>query len=230
MLLSFVVRRAVCSLTTKNYNKFFLSAIAHLDGTGWSRGNLATFLLAQESETGRLPRDDEFERRWIGNPVYSMLKAGRTRSLLEEVEIAKRTRFHETTSLSEHLTVEHVLPADWEANWPMPDGTNPSADQIRQSLYASEEDDTPTGSIVRRNRLKDTIGNLTLVTQPLNSSVSNGPYGKKREALRDHSLLVLNREITQNELWDEEAIVSRSKELFKTAALIWPLPEIEAWS
>jgi hypothetical protein len=224
ILLSFIVRRAVCGLTTKNYNKFFLSAIAHLDSNGWSRTNLVAYLLTQESETGRLPRDDEFERRWIANPVYRMLPASRTRSLLQELEIAKWTRFHETMSLSEHLTVEHVLPADWEAHWPLPDGTSPTGDQYRQALYSSEEDDTLIGWIVRRNRLKDTIGNLTLVTQPLNSSVSNRPYEVKREALQNHSLLVLNREITRNELWDEEAIVSRSKELFKTAALIWPLP------
>src|SRR5690606_20864732 len=105
ILLSFIVRRAVCGLTSKNYNKFFLSAIAHLDDEGWSRASLVDFLLAQKSETGRFPLDDEFQRRWIGNPLYRMLTPGRTRSLLEELEKAKRTRFHETTSLSDQLTV-----------------------------------------------------------------------------------------------------------------------------
>ena len=47
MLLSLIVRRGVCELTTKNYNKFFLTVIAHLDQKGWSAGNLAAFLLAQ---------------------------------------------------------------------------------------------------------------------------------------------------------------------------------------
>ncbi len=227
ILLSFIVRRAVCGLTSKNYNKFFLSAIAHLDSEGWGRANLVDFLLAQKSDTGRFPLDDEFERRWIGNPLYRMLTPGRTRSLLEELEKAKRTRFHETTSLSDQLTVEHVLPTQWEENWPLPDGAIPSGAQIEQSRFVTEEDDTPIGRIVRRNRLKDTIGNLTLLTQPLNSSVSNGPYEDKRCALQDHSLLVLNREIAHVPVWDEDAIVTRSKELFKLAASIWPLPAAE---
>ncbi len=226
ILLSFIVRRAVCGLTTKNYNKFFLSAIAHLDNEGWSRANLVGYLLAQTSESGRLPLDDEFERLWIRNPLYKMLPSGRTRSILEELEKAKRTRYNETTSLSEHLTVEHVLPVRWEESWPLPDGTLPTGDQIMQALYATDEDDMPIGRIVRRNRMRETIGNLTLLTQPLNSSVSNGPYVTKRGALQEHSLLVLNREITQKEQWDEDAIVSRSRELFKTAASIWPLPTV----
>lgn len=227
ILLSFIVRRAVCGLTTKNYNKFFLSLIAHLDEEGWSKANIVAFLLAQRSETGRFPLDDEFERRWIESPVYKTLKPGRTRSLLEELEKAKRTRFHEITSLSADLTVEHVLPSEWQLNWPLPDGTVPTSLEVSQAQYSSEEDDTPFGRIVRRNRLKDSIGNLTLLTQPLNSSVSNGPFEGKRKALRDHSLLVLNQEITQEDIWDEDAIVSRSKELFKMAALIWPLPTLE---
>ena len=44
ILLSFIVRRAVCNLTTKNYNKFFLSAVRHLDDNGWSRRELVNFL------------------------------------------------------------------------------------------------------------------------------------------------------------------------------------------
>jgi hypothetical protein len=31
MLLSFILRRTVCGLTTKNYKKFFLMVVDHLD-------------------------------------------------------------------------------------------------------------------------------------------------------------------------------------------------------
>lgn len=228
MLLSFIIRRAVCELTTKNYNKFFLSVIADLDEKGWSAGNLADFLLAQQSATGRFPRDDEFERKWVGLKAYSILQPARARAVLQEIEVVKRTKYHETSALVPSLTVEHVMPQQWMANWPMADGSKPTREQTYASLYNTVEDDTPVGRIVRRNRLVQSFGNLTILTQPLNTAVSNGPYEDKRNAIRDHSLLVLNREITACDVWDEDAITDRGEKLFAVAKTIWKLPVANA--
>ena len=227
-LLSFVVRRAICGLTNKNYNKLFLSAVAHLDQHGWSAEKLVGFLSAQKSDIGRLPRDEEFEQRWIATPIYTSLQPARARAILEEIELAKRGRFHETTTLAPQLTVEHVLPREWAAHWPMPDGTAPSPFKILSAIVTFAEDDSMDGRIVRRERLKETIGNLPLLTQPLNSSISNGPYAGKRTALQDHSLLVLNREITQYEDWNEDRILDRSRSLFPFARTIWAVPTAES--
>ncbi|AJC80950.1 hypothetical protein IE4803_CH03794 [Rhizobium etli bv. phaseoli str. IE4803] len=228
MLLSFVVRRGVCGLTTKNYNKFFLTVIAHLDERGWSAENLAGFLLAQKSESGRFPRDEEFEQKWLASPAYVVLQPARARAVLEEIEIAKRTTYHETSTLASSLSVEHVMPRHWTVHWPMPDGSTPTSDQTYAALFNSVEDDTPVGRVVRRNRLKESFGNLTLLTKPLNSAVSNGPYECKRAALQDHSLLVLNREITAHQAWGEETIVARGQSLFELAKSIWKLPAARA--
>lgn len=239
MLLSFIVRRGVCELTTKNYNKFFLTAIAHLDEEGWSAVNLGAFLLAQKSETGRFPRDEEFEQKWLNGRAYVNLQPSRARAVLQEIEINKRTKYHETTALAPSLTVEHVLPQQWEAHWPMTDGSKPTSEQIFAALYNTVEDGSPVGRIVRRNRLVQSFGNLTLLTQPLNTAVSNGPYkdwinGKgqavkgKRTALQDQSLLVMNREITAKTIWDEAAIAARGESLFALAKSIWKLPAASA--
>lgn len=80
-LLSFIVRRGVCGLTNKNYNKFFLSLIANLDENGWSVANLVVYLLAQKSETGRFPRDEEFEQKWLNSPAYTVLQPARARAV-----------------------------------------------------------------------------------------------------------------------------------------------------
>ena len=223
-LLSFIVRRGVCGLTTKNYNKFFPALIADLDENGWSVANQAAYLLAQKSETGRFPRDEEFEQKWLNSPAYTVLQPARARAVLEEIEVAKRTKFHETAALATSLSVEHVMPRNWSTNWPMQDGSTPTADQSYSAIFTSTEDDSPIGRIVRRNRLKESFGNLTLLTKPLNSSVSNGPYEGKRAALQEHSLLVLNREISSHEKWDEDAIIARGKVLFALAKGIWALP------
>jgi hypothetical protein len=68
------------------------------------------------------------------------------------------------------------------------------------------------------------FGNLTLLTKPLNTVVSNGPYAGKRAALQDHSLLVLNREITAHERWNEDIIEARGQSLFAIAKTIWKFP------
>lgn len=229
MLLSFMVRRAVCGLTTKNYNKFFLMVVSHLEKTGWSPNVLGDYLLKQNQESGRLPRDDEFERGWLHTPAYRELQPARAKAVLQEIEIKKRTAYHETDQLADHLSIEHVMPTKWSATWPMMDGYKPTDIECNTAEYMTLEDiNTRVGQMVRRNRLKDTFGNLTLLTKPLNSAVSNGPYSGKRIALQKHSLLVLNREVTSYEEWNEEVIAERGTALFRVAKELWPLPTVTA--
>ena len=225
ILLSFIVRRAICGLTTKNYNKFFLSVLRHLESTGFSRENLVKFLTAQTSESARLPTDKEFENSWVSAPMYGRrLTAFRVRTVLEAIEREKRQKFHETEQLADDLSVEHILPSQWEEHWPLPSGEQPTSDEKWQAMYATEENDTRIGQMVRRKRLLNTFGNLTVLTKPLNASVSNGPYKDKRAALNDHSLLVLNREIIKSEKWNEDCIEARGEKLFEVAKDLWPYP------
>ena len=229
ILLTFIVRRSICGLTTKNYNKFFLSVLRFLESNGFSVNNLVTFLTGQRSESARFPTDREFERSWVTDPMYELrLTALRVRTVLEELEREKRQKYQETDQLSANLTVEHILPSKWEEHWPLPDGGCPTTEERWEALYATEENSTRVGQIVRRNRLLNTFGNLTILTKPLNSSIKNGPFGAKREALDDHSLLVMNREICKREDWSEDQIESRSRELFQIARNLWPYPAIGA--
>lgn len=123
-LISFIVRRAVCGLTTKNYNKFFLMVVARLNEVGWTKAGLVDFLLEQKQESGRMPRDEEFYEKWCNAPAYKNLQSARTRAILEEVELHKRTTFHEVDQLAESLTVEHILPTTWRTSWPMSEVPN----------------------------------------------------------------------------------------------------------
>lgn len=225
ILLTFIVRRAVCGLTTKNYNKFFLSVLRHLESKGFSVNSLTTFLTAQSSESARLPTDREFQHSWTSVPMYSLrLTPLRVRAVLEAIERAKRHGFHETDQLNADLTVEHILPSEWDEHWPLPGGERPTQDETFQAIFSREEDDTRVGQIVRRRRLLNTFGNLTILTKPLNSSVSNGPFRVKRNALKDQSLLVMNREISKEEEWGEDQIDARGQKLFEVARDLWPYP------
>lgn len=229
-LITFIVRRAVCGLTTKNYNKFFLNVVKYLDSSAWDHSGLVDYLTKQTAETARVPNDEEFESRWLNTPLYETLRSARVRQILEELEYRKRTKYHETTELRHGLTVEHIMPDRWLENWPLDGGDLVTSEmEYHASIVArlGVEDETIDGQIVRRNRLKHTIGNLTLLTQPLNSSVSNAAFDVKKIALNEHSLLVLNREIVTNDQWSETEISSRSQALFKLALQIWPYPQAD---
>lgn len=229
-LMSFIVRRAVCGLTTKNYNKFFLNVVAYLDSNGWSHNEFVGYLARQTAETARIPNDREFASRWLSEPLYETLRSARVRQILEELEQGKRTTYHETTELRHGLTVEHVMPVNWRENWPLANGEAVTSAMEGDALIADimgAEDESMVGQIVRRNRLKHTVGNLTLLTQPLNSSVSNASFNIKKVALNEHSLLVLNRELVAHDRWAEDTIEVRSEELFKLALQIWPYLQVE---
>ncbi len=226
ILLTFIVRRAICGLTTKNYNKFFLSVLRHLEAKGFARDNLVDFLTAQSSESARFPTDQEFEYSWVAAPVYGRrLTPMRVRAVLETIEQRKRQKYHETQHLSTDLSIEHVMPEQWSEHWPLADGAKPTGDETMQAMFSTDEGDTRIGQIVRRRRLLHTFGNLTILTKPLNSSVSNGPYDVKRQALEDHSLLVMNREITKIGTWGEDQIEERGQKLFEVARQVWPYPK-----
>jgi hypothetical protein len=221
LLQSLIVRRAVCGLTSKNFNNLFLSIIADLEKKGWTYENLRSYLRGLTSESGRFPQDAEFENAIVSKPLYVSLGSARVRALLSEIELAKRGKKQEDKSLPLALTVEHILPQSWRQHWPMNGLPQPTADEYIQSNFAVLEDDTPTGRIVRRQRLKQTLGNLTLVTQSFNSGVSNLGFDVKRQEFEDQSILMLTKDFVKNDKWDEDEIMSRSKVLFAHARQIW---------
>lgn len=80
-----------------------------------------------------------------------------------------------------------------------------------------------------RERIIHTLGNLTLLTGSLNSKVSNGPWAGttgKRQALRAHDVLLLNRDIDDqaNEQWSDEAVRARTQKLAQSVIDVWPVP------
>ena len=100
----------------------------------------------------------------------------------------------------------------------------PNADEYSASLYGYQEDDTLLGQMVRRHRLKHSLGNLTLVTQSFNSMVSNCAFDTKRPEFREQSVLMLNKDIAKERIWNEAKIEERASRLSKEALAIWPAP------
>lgn len=222
LLLSLIVRRAVCGLTPKNYNNLFLSAIGALEKGGWTYEGLRSYFLALTSESGRFPHDPELRNAILSRPLYQTLGPARVKAVLSEIEVSKRGKRQEVQNLPDDLTVEHILPQTWRQHWPMGGETPPTENDFAMALYAVLEDDTPVGQIVKRNRLKHALGNLTLVTRSFNSGVSNESFEAKRREFEEQSVLMLTKDFVKKSTWNEETITSRSLELFVRAASIWP--------
>jgi hypothetical protein len=98
--------------------------------------------------------------------------------VLEAVEVALETDKREKISIDGPLSVEHVLPQGGRIDdWP----------------YATPETPGSTDQYLRRLTVRETLGNLTLLTQVLNSSVGNGPFSEKRPAIAAQSRLLSMR-------------------------------------
>ena len=214
---SFFVRRMVCRSTTKDYNRMALDLVGELSGDTGERADrvLVEFLSGQDADSRRWPTDEDVERALLTLPIYRLLTRGRLRMVLEGIEEVYRSEaLAEEAEVPRRLSIEHVLPQSWEEYWPLPTGVDEH--EARQN----------------RNLLLHTIGNLTLVTGRLNSSVSNSPWGSKRQALSDHSVLFLNRVFlkeTENSGWDEVAISARSRRMAGQVARKWPGPQSDRW-
>jgi hypothetical protein len=200
----------------KNYNRFFVGIIDRLRS---SEGNkvdvLMTYLSSRQSDTDRWPDDIEWQRAWLGRAQYQNARQPRLRYIFESIELTMRTALNEDIDIKSALTIEHIMPQKWQDNWPIPD-----FDQI------DDKDLDPNYRLrqAERDRVINTLGNLTLLTHPLNSSVSHGPYSMKLPAVRAYSSLALNRELNAFDAWNEETIDVRGMSLFRKAINIWASP------
>jgi uncharacterized protein with ParB-like and HNH nuclease domain len=205
---SFLVRRVICELTPKNYNKLFVELVKELGkGTTFSAEEIRGFLLRQEADISRWPSDEEFRKAWMEIHFYKRVKQ-KGRMILEALEAALHTGKTEKVQIERDLTIEHLLPREWDRNWPLP-------------LEDGSPEDVAEKTEHRENMLHR-VGNLSLLTKKLNPSVSNGPWERKLKEILKHSALNLNR--TLPEKWDEDLIEARSEELFAVAMKVWPHP------
>jgi hypothetical protein len=117
---------------------------------------------------------------------YKGPRQPRLRYLFEAIERAKRSALSEDIEIKSTLTIEHIMPQAWSTNWPIPGFDH---------LEPGEFDPEFAARQAARSAAVNKLGNLTLLTQALNSSVSNGPYSVKMPAVRSNSSLALNRDL-----------------------------------
>ena len=176
---------------------------------------MSRFLASSGSE--RWPRDGEVVRHFMSGDMYRGISSARLKLLLggiaERMHSEMRPPPAAPFGLVSSITVEHVAPQSWERHW---------QDDLQVGTF--EEDRWRMSQVVHR------IGNLTLVTQPMNSSLGNNSWSFKDGLLRK-DLLEMNRRLLsdmEGDVWNESEIDRRGRQLAEYVNKIWPDPEVLA--
>ena len=218
---NYIVRRTLCGLTQQNYNNVISEFVRVIkDGPDQLKEFLERLYDPKKGNKAKFPLLNEVVEKCKTEKIYSPASKPKIRYILSRVEEKKRTSFQEPISIPEGLSIEHIMPQAWHEHWSLPSGEKAVNSEFSSEAHLSEKG---TEEFDRRNRLINTIGNLTLVTQPLNSSLSNGSWDKKRgrEGL-GQSVLALNKELVEFSEWNEDKIVQRSEDFAKLVEKIWP--------
>ncbi len=197
---SYLVRRNVCRLTTKNYNNLFIQIIGKLiELKSVTVENLKSILLSFTEDTNKFPTDSEFKVAFSDDAI-SNTNAREILFCISLHQINNSKSDIKKLSSSSYST-EHMLPQKWETNW---------------AKTGMDE----TAKIQRNKKLK-TLGNLTLVTKSLNSSMKNAAWEIKKKALKEFSHLKITTDYVNNTEWDEAKIDDRAIDLAAVALKIW---------
>ena len=211
---SWVIRRAILKLPTKNYNVIMVDLLNQLrQANGSQVGQLTQkFFANQSSINSYWPSSDEITNELSTRPTYRRLGRARLRMILEALEDRRRGfgdasdgKYADSTVSRGVHSIEHVMPQDWRTNWKFPN-----------------EDDEDA---FERDTRVHQIGNLTLVTKAFNSKLSNDGWPQKKEAFQEHSTLLTTADVVNSaETWNDLAIETRSMKLAKVITEIWTVP------
>ncbi len=198
---SFLIRRLISRESTKNYNRYFGSLIRAKITTP---DDLKQRFEAKDESTTALPGIREIERQFSHETRYTNLYS---KGILYLLEAGIRDAGASTTLLGfDAYSLEHLMPKKWEDKWPL------------NSDFT--EDD--------RNELIKTIGNLAIITQKLNSSISNSDWQTKLDGKGSYvglqgsaSGLLTMKDVLSTDDWTEAAITKRAKTLAEKAKDLW---------
>ena len=207
---SWMVRRVLSGGRAQNYARTMLRLLIQL-----GQGDPATadetvkaFLTAETAQTSYWPSDDEVRTAVKTTALYRVLTQARVRVILEALEDDARGYSAATPTRAPSrvkrrvLHVEHVMPQEWQENWPLPD-------------ESSRE---------HRDLLVHMIGNLSLLPSRFNVSLSNSEWAHKRQSFEKHSTELLNSQIAQESEWSDASIERRTSKLAERILAVWPAP------
>ena len=205
---SYVVRRSLAGMTTNALRDTFAELISEIakESTKTPVETVIEHLAKSSPANRKWPTDQEVKDFLSNQPMKGTTSA--QREIFAAIEQHLRPTTAEPIGPTEKLTIDHILPTSWKENWPLSKGI--------QNKEAAE---------LARDRAVKYIGNLTIITKSLNSTIRNKSWNEKRQLLKD-STLYMNRKLIDSapNSWDEDAIKQRSILMAKLTTEIWRSP------
>ena len=202
---TYIMRRMVVHANTKNYNQLFTDRLISNDIL--SKKQFLEFLEGQADKVNFLPSDEELKQGFDSSYLINKQSAG----ILYFIESKIRNRSLHSTGLLgiNKYSLEHLMPKKWENHW---------------GKLSNQEDR------IKRNRKLLTLGNLTIITQALNSTIRDANWTIKRKGKADKKglntysagLETMSNFLTYDE-WNEQTIEERANFLYEKAKLIWTI-------
>lgn len=204
----YLLRRFVTGTTAKNYNNFFASLVREkVDSV---QGFIAK--VRDKKETNGIPSDEAIMDKICETEFSTNDKPKIILYLLEALLNNDKT----TLPLGEYgrYELEHIMPKKWEEHW----------GEVNKGIDPY---------IVRQHVLN--IGNMTLLTSPLNKEIKNESWtikvngqtknNKKYDGYKEHvkGIHIFGEKYLQQDEWDIQTIDSRAKELAGLIVNNWPL-------
>jgi hypothetical protein len=216
LLESWFVRRAIVKAPSQGANKLILDLMFQLSKLRHDELPKAveSYLASVNTPVGYWPDDDEVSDALRAAPAYNKYVRARLRMILEALEDHRRgypdwKPFAMGPVTRNVGTIEHLLPQNWRVNW--------------KPEWDAENNDEQSA---QRDRTLQELGNLTLVTQGLNSRVSDGDWNSKvAHFIQANDVLLTNQVVQMNPArWAEDLVTQRTVDLTSSILEIWPAP------
>lgn len=190
-----LVRRKISKLSTTKYDVFFPNLFNQIR----FESNKVKAFQQKVREDGLWVDDQLFHESFLTKELYNPKELGFSRHVLQEIdkELQKHQEYPDYTSIE---TIEHILPQTLDAHWK----TYLGNDAIHPDLV----------------RIINTLGNLSLNSQPANSSAGQRSFSEKQNNYNPISSLARDIKL-RIEPWNIAAIQQRSTDLSQTALKIW---------
>jgi uncharacterized protein with ParB-like and HNH nuclease domain len=209
---SWICRRAILQKSTKRYNYIFADVVKTIRASTPENvvSSVRSYFESESSETSYWPDDEEISLELQSRNMYR--RRARGRMILEAVEDYYRGWKNSGVSSSGTprvsrmvYSIEHLIPRGWDKNWKLP----------------------PSITEAERDERVQLIGNLTLVTKSLNSSLSNDAWDKKKATLAERDIGFMNKKIiaAHSSEWTDADVDVRAKDLGVIVLELWPVPK-----